>query len=161
VPPADKSSADAAARTRVRWGSLALPAAAIAALAGCGGSSETVTKSSYIAKVNAICTTEQAELRQLALSKTKLGAKVDEANHIREADLAKIEAVKTPGSEAISPEWLSDRKRAGEAARKVSLAGFGSRAARAPSAEFVVLSNEARKLALAYGLSACRGFAAT
>jgi len=90
-----------------------LALAAMFALAGCGGGSSTPSKAQYTTKVNAICATEHAEMTQVARSKTKLPAKVNEGNTIREHADAQIEAIKSPkGGEAISPEWMRLRARA-------------------------------------------------
>jgi len=135
-------------------------AAALLALAGCGGGSSTPTKAQYVAKVNALCATEQQQLTQIALEHVKLSVTLDHANGVREQALMQIEAVKKPSSEAISPEWLQLRRRALELSKKVAAAGPGSSAARPLDREYVVVTNKARALGLAYGLTSCRGFAA-
>jgi hypothetical protein len=152
-------------RARLReagGGTVAFVALAVVvlALAGCGGSSA-VTKAQYVAKVNAICTTEQNEMTQLALSSTKIFAKIAEASQIRERTLAKIESVKTPASEAISPEWLELRHRALAVTKKLAALPPGSHEARALNREFITSTNKAQAIATRYGLTACRAFATT
>lgn len=139
---------------------LALVPAAVVALAGCGGSS-TPTKAQYIAKVNAICATEQHELDQVALASTKLLAKISEAIQIRERANAHIEAVKLPKSEPISPEWIVLRRRAVAATKKIAAAPLRSKEDAVQNRIYITTSNGARKLAIAYGLTSCGRFASS
>jgi hypothetical protein len=149
-----------ARRARALAPVLAGAAAALLALAGCGGGSSGTTKAQYVKQVNSICAVEQQQLTQAALERVKLSATLDHANSIREQTLAKIEAVKSPHGEAISPEWLQLRRRALSLAKKIAAAGIGSRAARPLNAEYVNATNKAERLGAAYGLNSCRRFAA-
>jgi hypothetical protein len=128
-------------------------------LAGCGGGSSAPTKAQYIAKVNPLCAGEQQQLGQAALEKVKIGVTLDHANTIRERSLGEIEAVKQPTNGAIAPEWLQLRKRALVLAKRIAALGLGSVAARPLDREYVVTSNAAERIATAYGLTSCRGFA--
>ncbi len=139
---------------------VAAVAVALVAFAGCGGGgSSAPTKAQYVAKVNAICFSEHQQLNQLALTKTRLLAKVSESIVIRERANAKIEAVKNPSSGAISPEWLQARRRALSATKKIAASKPGSSEARAENRAFITAANRALELAHAYGLDYCHGFA--
>jgi hypothetical protein len=149
-----------AASTTARAVALALTSLALLLSAGCGGGSSAPTKAQYVAKVNAICANEQQQLFQVGLSKVKLLTALAESIRIREAALSNIEAIKSPSGEAISPEWLALRKRALSASKKISASHLGSREAREQNSIFITSYNSALRLARAYGLTTCRGFAA-
>jgi hypothetical protein len=138
----------------------ALASLALVGLAGCGGGSSAPTKAQYIVKVNAICATEQQQLTQVALAKVKLLTAIAESVRVREAALLKIEAVKSPSGEAISPEWVAQRRRALAATKKISAANLRSAEARELNRAFVASYNSALRLARSYGLTSCRGFSA-
>ena len=147
-----------APRGRARVCALALGTTLIA-LAGCGGGSSATTKAQYVAKVNALCTSEEQQLTQTALAKGKITAVLDHDIAIREQVLGEIEAVKKPSSEPISPEWLELRRKALALAKRISALGLGSRAAQPLNLEYVTVSNKALRIGNAYGLTACHGFA--
>jgi len=152
--PEQRGHRDAGLRARAL---LAL-AIAIGALAGCGSSSAT-TKAQYIKKVNALCNNEKRAMQSVALAKVKLTVTLDESNRERERANALIAAVKQPKSEPISSEWLAQRQAALKAAKASSAAGFSTKAARGPNKEYFQASGRAEKIAKAYGLSNCVGFA--
>jgi hypothetical protein len=136
-----------------------LAAAALLALAGCGGSGAQ-TKAGYIKQVNPLCETEQNELNQVALRGTKLLVKISEAIQIRERANNNIAAVKHPASEPITPQWLELRTRALSASKKIAAAPVGSAESRRQNAVLIRSGIGAQRIALAYGLTQCRGFAA-
>ncbi len=139
---------------------LALCTAALSlALAGCGGGSSAPTKAQYLSKVNALCASEQQQLTQAALERVKLAVALDHDVAIRERVLGEIEAVKKPSSEAITPEWLALRRKALALAKRISVLGLGSRAARPLNLEYVLVNNKALRIANEYGLTSCRRFA--
>jgi hypothetical protein len=151
---------DARLRWRARAAGLAplTVLAAAVALAGCGGSSET-TKADYIKKVNALCASEKAAMDAIAVAKVKLTVTLDESNRERERANSLIAAVKLPKKEPISSEWLAARQAALKAAKADSAAGFGTKAARGPEREYFAANSRAERLARAYGLTKCVGFA--
>jgi hypothetical protein len=146
---------------------LAVIAAAIATLAllallaGCGSSTATTTKAQYVARVNAVCSNEKQAMRAIALSKITVVANLDETNRAREAALALIEAVPAPKTEAISPEWLSLRRSALAATKRISALGLGKPRARPAQLEYGRLHRRAESIASAYGLTECAGFASS
>jgi hypothetical protein len=147
---------------RAAAGAVALLLTTAVALAGCGGSgSSAPTKAEWIQKIDLICSTEKQEITQLAVSRTTLLASASLDNKVREGAATKIEAVKLPGSEAISPEWMKLRRRAIAAANTVAAIGLKGPKLRGESEVFRISSNQAATTALAYGLHDCRGFAAS
>jgi hypothetical protein len=137
-------------------------ACALAVFSGCGSGS--VSKADYVKKVNALCAAEDQEIRAAAIGvgpHAGLLAVLDAANAVRAQSLAKIEAVKTPSSGAISPEWLRLRRRALAISRKRSAGGLKRRIPLRESEEYANDGNRALKIALAYGLTKCSGLAST
>jgi hypothetical protein len=149
-------------------GAAALAALAVAALPGCGGSSGPPTKAQYIARANAICRAEQQSLVLLSQSSgSGLQAKLDEANRVRAQTTAKLAALKKPASDAVLSEWLRARVAALSFVRKITLkitegkAETLGPAGKAANSGFIREMNRAAALARSYGLTDCKGFAAS
>ena len=129
-------------------------------MSGCGGGSSAPTKAQYVSKINAICVAEKQQLTQIALAKTKLPVTLERATALREQTLGQIEAVKRPSSEPIAPEWLALRRKALSLAKRIGALGLGARRAQPLNREYVTVTNTAERIALAYGITGCRGFSA-
>jgi hypothetical protein len=146
---------------------VAIPclAAALLALAGCGGSSAP-SKSEYVAKANAVCRELRAELLKVAESEGEIKTKARESVPPREKAQVKLKAITQPKGDKVPAEWLHYRDLA-IAAEKELVPLIGSKQASAAAARrkatlayFSALKG-GLPLAKSYGLTDCStGFAA-
>jgi len=141
----------------------ALAALAVVALVGCGSSGRP-TKAQYIARANALCRAEHQRLISIALSPaSSLQAEADEVNRVRAQTNQKLAALKKPVSGGVLSDWLKARAAALSFARKV-IFGKTKRAdpaRRAAERGYTRETDRAFALARSYGLTDCKGFAAS
>jgi hypothetical protein len=143
---------------RVR--ALAMALSGVLVLAGCGGGSKP-SKAAYIKRANAICAAENQQMRKIAERKETLQEAIGAAFQLREQTNDKLQALKLPADSSVPAEVLRLRRRATEAGHAIVNSRPRTPARRAANLKFFVNNEKAARLARAYGLTSCVGFAAS
>jgi hypothetical protein len=131
--------------------------AAAGVLAGCGGGHKTATKSSFVAKANAVCAKLQQELREISGVRLQGGfeAKLEEGAKTVERSVAELRKIPLPPHEAVPREWLHYRELSAAAAKRLIEAAPTSPVRRRANEEEFQAKQLAYKLARPYGLTDC------
>ena len=134
---------------------------ALALVAGCGGG-KPPSRADYVKKANRVCQKEKKEMSALAQApKGNIQEAIRTSVKIKEGTYAKLRAIKLPVSQAAPAEWLRYRRRAIDAANEILATRLRSDARRASNLRYFQADDKAGKIARAYGLNACVGFAAS
>ena len=134
---------------------------AAALLAGCGGG-KPPSKADYVKKANQVCQMEKEEMDALSLApRATVQEGIEASVQIKEKTYAKLRAIKLPESQATPAEWLRYRARAITAGNEILATKLRSSARRASNLRYFKVNQKAGKIARAYGLNACVGFAAS
>jgi hypothetical protein len=136
-----------------------LALAAISTLYGCGDTKKTSSKAEYVAKANKVCAALQAEMRALALRRAPIPVLQREAIAIKDKANAKLRAIPLPAAAAIPSEWLHYREQAVTNGKRLNEAKAGTPARQVAERDYFQATLNARRVALAYGLSSCDKFA--
>jgi|SRR5690349_14210155 len=138
---------------------LVFGALSVTSVAGCGKSQP--TKSQYITRANALCAAEINNLRRLAERRHSPDELVRESFRLHEQANAQLRAIPIPPKETVPAEWVHVRETAIVNARKILKTKPNSRENHAANRAYYQAEAAAVKIARAYGLRECIGFAST